>query len=106
MQLGPTVSLPATKFGLNNSFMSRILQCSPYVKDVNKFPQTFGYDPRLVTMLIYNYRSLPGILDLYNDMFYNSTSIAKVRKELELSPSPIAFILGFICLFFPYFIIR
>ena len=80
--------------------MSRILQHSPYVKDMNEFPQTFEYDPRLVTMLIYNYRSLPGILNLYSDMFYNSTLIAKVRKELKLS-YPIYFVVHL--LVFPIF---
>lgn len=36
------------------------------------------YDERLVTGLLCNYRSLPTILNVYNDMFYNSQLIATI----------------------------
>lgn len=37
-----------------------------------------AYDPRLVTRLRYNYRSLPGILDFFNKNFYNSELLPEV----------------------------
>lgn len=73
MQLGPVVcSKYATEFGLYESFMERLLSRFPYIRDLESFPKTGGYDPRLVTKLVYNYRSLPGVLELPNSLFYFS----------------------------------
>ncbi|KAM7355345.1 putative RNA helicase armitage [Cochliomyia hominivorax] len=58
--------------GLAISFLERILSRSPYLKDLMRYPKTSGFDPRLVTKLLYNYRSLPSILHIYNKLFYNS----------------------------------
>lgn len=73
MQLGPVVcSKYANEFGLCESFMERVLNRFPYIRDIEGFSKTGGYDPKLVTKLIYNYRSLPGVLDLPNSIFYFS----------------------------------
>lgn len=72
MQLGPVVqSKLAINFGLGESFLSRLLQQFPYQRDPEGFEE-FSYDPRLITKLIMNYRSLPEILDLPNSLFYES----------------------------------
>lgn len=36
------------------------------------------YNPRLITRLRYNYRSLPGILDFFNKNFYNNELFPEV----------------------------
>lgn len=46
-----------------------------------------AYNPRLITRLRYNYRSLPGILDFFNKNFYNSELLPEVsatRGEVAL----------------------
>lgn len=71
MQLGPVVqSQLASFFGLGVSFLSRLLQQFPYQRDPEGFETL--YDPRLVTKLVMNYRSLPEILHLSNTLFYES----------------------------------
>ncbi|KAI4471093.1 dna2/nam7 helicase family [Holotrichia oblita] len=81
MQLGPVVcSKYATEFGLCESFMERLLNRFPYIRDVESFTKTGGYDPKLVTKLVYNYRSLPGVLELPNSMFYFSELKPTMRE--------------------------
>ncbi|XP_066587433.1 probable RNA helicase armi [Prorops nasuta] len=70
-QLGPVVqSKLAQHYGFGESFLTRLLQQYPYQKDPEGFET--GYDPRLVTKLLINYRSLPEILELPNKLFYDS----------------------------------
>ncbi|XP_025154274.1 probable RNA helicase armi isoform X2 [Harpegnathos saltator] len=97
MQLGPVVqSNLATYYGLSESFLSRLLHQFPYQRDEQGFENY--YDPRLITKLIINYRSLPEILELSNWLFYDSELLpqispkkskeAKVLKRLkEILPS-------------------
>lgn len=40
-----------------------------------------GYDERLVTQLLHNYRSLPSILATYSEMSYDSKLIANISEE-------------------------
>ncbi|KAL0117562.1 hypothetical protein PUN28_010398 [Cardiocondyla obscurior] len=71
MQLGPVVHCRiASYFGLGESFLSRLLHQFPYQRDPEGFET--GYDPRLITKLVMNYRSLPMILNLPNMLFYDS----------------------------------
>lgn len=73
MQLGPVVmSKYAAEYGLPESYMSRLIQRRMYQKDEISFKSDSGYyDSRLVTKLLYNYRSLPNILSLPSSMFYD-----------------------------------
>lgn len=72
-QLGPVIqSQLASGFGLDRSLLARLLSRFPYQRDATGFPETGGYDPRLVTRLSLNYRSLPDILELPSSLFYDS----------------------------------
>ncbi|OAD54050.1 putative RNA helicase armi [Eufriesea mexicana] len=84
LQLGPVVQSGIAKnFGLNESFLSRLLRQFPYQRDPNGFETC--YDPRLVTKLVLNYRSLPEILELSSSLFYDSELKAQVHsKEAKL----------------------
>lgn len=79
MQLGPVVICKlAEQLGLNESYIERLMNRFPYVRDMKGFEETYGYDPKLVTKLVYNYRSLPDILGLYSSLFYNNELIPTV----------------------------
>ena len=78
-QLGPVVmSRIAQEMGLSDSLLVRLYGRFPYVRDPLSHPETDGFDPRLVTRLLYNYRSLPDILEVYSSIFYNSDLIPRV----------------------------
>lgn len=80
LQLGPVVnSKIAVEFGLADSFLERLMNRFPYSRDPVGFPETGGYDPKLVTKLVYNYRSLPDILAIPSKLFYNTELIPTVR---------------------------
>ncbi|XP_076178459.1 putative RNA helicase armitage isoform X2 [Ptiloglossa arizonensis] len=80
LQLGPVVeSKIAKNFGLDESFLTRLLRHFPYQKDPNGFETL--YDPRLVTKLVINYRSLPEILELPSSLFYDSELIAHISSK-------------------------
>lgn len=80
MQLGPIVqSQLGSFFGLGVSFLSRLLQQFPYQRDPDGFETC--YDPRLVTKLVMNYRSLPEILHLPNMLFYESELQPQLSSE-------------------------
>ncbi|KAF6202657.1 hypothetical protein GE061_003056 [Apolygus lucorum] len=82
LQLGPVVtSRLAARCGLQESLLARLLSRYPYAKDNSSFPDTWGYDPRLVTKLVYNYRSLPKILKLPSMLFYDNDLISNVSEE-------------------------
>lgn len=81
-QLEPVVlSKQARLYGLNISYIVRLINKFPYARDPNGFPQTFGFDPRLVTKLLYNYRSLPEILHIYNELFYYKELVAQIDDK-------------------------
>ncbi|XP_017472706.1 PREDICTED: probable RNA helicase armi [Rhagoletis zephyria] len=71
----------ASEHGLSLSLLERILGRTPYLRDVMRFPDTSGFDPRLVTKLLYNYRSLPSILNVYSELFYDSELRAMVNEK-------------------------
>lgn len=83
MQLGPVVSSSAAEhFGLKESYLERLVNRFPYARDIEGLPETHGYDPRIVTKLLYNYRSLSETLDIYNKLFYHSDLKATVHSSL------------------------
>lgn len=105
-QLGPVVqSSLARSFGLDKSLLSRLLPKFPYQRDATGFPESGGYDPRLVTRLTVNYRSLPDILELPSSLFYDSDLepsicdtesyeahlLARVTKRLAIPHSAVVF---------------
>uniref|UniRef100_A0A182N9A8 RNA helicase n=1 Tax=Anopheles dirus TaxID=7168 RepID=A0A182N9A8_9DIPT len=100
-QLGPVVHFTEGQiWNSNRSLLERLLTRRLYSVDRQRFgPETAGYDPRLVTMLRVNYRSIPSVLSLYNDLFYDGALepyrtledpdrqlIATVRDILSLKP--------------------
>nr|CAD7570034.1 unnamed protein product [Timema californicum] len=81
LQLGPVVtSFIAKKYGLGESYLSRLIHRFPYKRDTIGFPNTNGFDPRLVTKLVMNYRSVPEILNLSDSMFYDSELESQVSQ--------------------------
>lgn len=82
MQLGPIVmSFYCSEYGMNESFLCRLLERTPYLKDYDSF--VTGFDNRLVTKLNDNYRSLDEVIKLSNNMFYDGTLVAKINKDLQ-----------------------
>ncbi|KAG5887039.1 hypothetical protein JTB14_029998 [Gonioctena quinquepunctata] len=82
LQLGPVIICKiAEECGLKESYLERLINRFPYVRDPEGFSDTSGFDPRLVTKLLYNYRSLPAILNLYNLLFYNNELIPTIDDE-------------------------
>lgn len=73
-QLGPMVHFNEEQTWTSHlSLLERLLSLRLYSIDRQRFTgDTAGYDPRLVTLLRINYRSIPNVLSLYNDMFYDS----------------------------------
>ncbi|CAK1602239.1 unnamed protein product, partial [Parnassius mnemosyne] len=79
MQLGPVVmSKYCKEYGMEESYMSRILECFPYQKDYDAFKN--GYDKRLITKLNDNYRSLEEVISLPSEMFYDATLVARIDR--------------------------
>lgn len=78
-QLGPVImSQLAKMFGLGQSMLSRFINYPSYCKDPNMFPEYSGYNPKVITHLIRNYRSLPEIVHCFSKLFYDSMLVATV----------------------------
>lgn len=83
-QLGPILfSRFSQDFGLNTSFMSRIFESDMY-SNIER-----DYNELLVTRLIDNYRSIPSILELYSDLFYDSTLNPKIEFKDDIPEAQI-----------------
>nr|XP_026497854.1 probable RNA helicase armi [Vanessa tameamea] len=81
MQLGPIIlSKYCKENGMDESFLCRLLDRFPYLKDYDSFPN--GFDDRLVTMLNENYRSLKEIIKLPSDMFYDGKLAARIDESM------------------------
>ncbi|XP_054912271.1 RNA helicase Mov10l1 [Poeciliopsis prolifica] len=76
-QLGPIVkSNLAMAFGLGMSLLERLMSNPLYTK------QDWGYNPKLVTKLIYNYRSHEVLLTLPSKLFYLGELCFKAQREI------------------------
>lgn len=83
-QLGPVVlSRLAKTSGLGQSMLARFIHYPSYQRLPDIFPESNGYNPKVLTHLIHNYRSLPEIVDVYNPMFYSSLLCATVSVFLS-----------------------
>ncbi|EDX09086.1 GD13767 [Drosophila simulans] len=68
------------KMGFSISFLERLLERSPYRKDLQRFPDSSGYNPLVLTKLLYNYRALPSVMSIYNRLFYDDELIPVVSE--------------------------
>ncbi|XP_040894189.1 RNA helicase Mov10l1 [Toxotes jaculatrix] len=76
-QLGPIVkSKLATAFGLGVSLLERLMANPLYSR------QDWGYNPKLVTKLIYNYRSHEALLKLPSKLFYQGELYFKAPRAI------------------------
>lgn len=81
MQLGPIVlSKYCKEYGMDESFLCRLLERFPYLKDYQSFVN--GFDNRLVTKLNVNYRSLKEVIELPSQMFYDGTLKATIDESM------------------------
>lgn len=77
MQLGPIVRSAARAFGLDVSLLERMCKLPCYsFSPAEEFKATQGYNPRLITKLVRNYRSHPAIISLPSQLFYRDQLIA------------------------------
>ncbi|XP_068460110.1 RNA helicase Mov10l1 [Clinocottus analis] len=76
-QLGPLVkSKLAAAFGLGVSMLERLMSNSLYSR------HDWGYNPKLVTKLIYNYRSHEALLTLPSKLFYKGELCVKAPRAI------------------------
>lgn len=81
-QLGPVIiSVSAKSSGLGQSMLARFINYPSYLRDPILFSEHNGYNPKLITHLIRNYRSLPQIVQTYSAFFYNSLLLATVNNK-------------------------
>ncbi|CAG9796479.1 unnamed protein product [Diatraea saccharalis] len=93
MQLGPVIiSKYCIEFGMDESYLSRILKTFPYQKDYAAFKN--GYDKRVITKLTDNYRSLDEVLTLPSEMFYDASLVAKIDRTQSWVLNIIEFVNG------------
>lgn len=75
------ISPYATECGLRKSFLERLLEHAPYRKDMQRFPHHSGYNPGVLTKLLYNYRALPSIMSVYSKLFYDNELVSMVSEK-------------------------
>lgn len=79
-QLGPITFSPySSRFGLSTSYLQRIMNIPLYHKNLI----TGSFNPVLVTQLIYNYRSVPSLLKVYSDIFYDGTLVPMIKPDIS-----------------------
>lgn len=72
-QLGPDVfSTLAKSYGLGQSMLARFIDHALYRKNLRLFPENYGFNPKIITHLKKNYRSLPEIVHNFSELFYDS----------------------------------
>lgn len=84
-QLGPVLMSNLAKYsGLDQSMLLRFINYPLYQRNPDMFPDHNGYNPKVITHLIQNYRSVPEILHNYSKLFYNSLLVASVSNKNNL----------------------
>lgn len=84
-QLGPSVfSLIAQSNGLAQSMLARFIQYPSYKRDTLLFPKHNGYNPKVITHLVKNYRSLPEIVHTFGKLFYDSLLESTVSSGIKV----------------------
>lgn len=79
-QLGPILINPVAKFtGFAKSFLERLSEHQYYLPVYG--PENNLFDRRFVTKLKKNYRSIPSVLQQYNNLFYGGQLEAEVNDE-------------------------
>jgi hypothetical protein len=68
----------ALELGLGESLLERLMARPAYARDPAQFPAVGdrGYDARVLTKLVRNYRSHPALLELPNAIFYDGDLMA------------------------------
>ncbi|KAG8439863.1 hypothetical protein GDO86_005872 [Hymenochirus boettgeri] len=81
MQLGPVIkSRVSSVYGLNMSFLERLMARPVYLRDEKTYGACGNYNPLLITKLTKNYRSHTALLHLPSKLFYH--------RELEVCADP------------------
>ncbi|KAH8339316.1 hypothetical protein KR074_011418 [Drosophila pseudoananassae] len=70
----------AGEMGLSKSYLERLLESGPYKKNVQLYRETSGYNPLVLTKLLYNYRALPSIMSIYSKLFYDDELVSMVDE--------------------------
>lgn len=79
-QLGPIViSQIAKRSGFDKSLLERLSEHEYYLPVYG--PKKDCFDPRFVTKLKKNYRSVPSVLGIYNKLFYNEELEGEISDE-------------------------
>ncbi|XP_026320060.1 probable RNA helicase armi isoform X2 [Hyposmocoma kahamanoa] len=80
MQLGPVVlSKYCKEYGMDISYLERLLNTFPYQKDFDAFHD--GFNHKLITKLNDNYRSLEETLKLSSEIFYDGSLVPKLDRQ-------------------------
>ncbi|XP_071133478.1 RNA helicase Mov10l1-like [Mytilus edulis] len=83
MQLGAVLRSKYSKeYGLELSFLERLMRRPLYDRNEAIFADHGCYDPLLVTKLVDNYRSHPSILGLPSELFYHGELLVKADHHL------------------------
>lgn len=83
-QLGPVLMSNIAKYsGLGQSMLLRFINYPSYLRDPEMFPEHNGYNPKVITHLVKNYRSVPEILHNYSKLFYKSLLVATVSNKIN-----------------------
>lgn len=79
-QLQPVVkSKIARENGLGQSMLVRFIdEFKMYKRDIQSFPKENGFNPKVITYLVRNYRSLPEIVKVFSSLFYENIVKATV----------------------------
>jgi superfamily I DNA and/or RNA helicase len=78
MQLGPVTHSDTE---LKISILERLLSRPIYLRDMDLFPETGGYDSTIVTKLLETYRCHPEIMKIPNELFYHNDLIDRTGPE-------------------------